>query len=76
MGAMVRWVRSGKLDSVPFEPSEYKPRFTGGHIQTLYAWAKPRRFTQLPPPVERYFDVADDAYIDVEAHLAAAFARD
>jgi hypothetical protein len=44
---------------VPFEPNEYKPRFTGGHIQTLYAWAKPRRFTQLPPPVERYFDVAD-----------------
>ena len=48
---------------MPFQPSEYRPRFSGGHIQTLYAWAKRRRFPRLPPPEERYFDVADDARV-------------
>ena len=51
-----------------FEPSEYKPRFTGGHIQTLYAWAKPRRFEKLPAPSERYFDVAADARVLAHCH--------
>src|SRR5215207_5062777 len=60
--------RSGKLGLVPFEPSKYTPRFTGGHLQTLYAWAKPRRFAQLPPPVERYFDVAADARVLAHCH--------
>ena len=64
----VQGVRSGKLDSVSFEPSEYKPRFTGGHLQTLYAWAKPRRFERLPAPVERYFDVAADARVLAHCH--------
>jgi uncharacterized protein len=64
----VRKVPSGKLGLVPFEPSDYKPRFTGGHIQTLFAWAKPRRFALLPPPVERYFDVADDARVLAHCH--------
>ena len=61
-------MRSGKLNSVPFEPSEYKPRFTGGHLQTLYAWARPRRFERLPAPVERYFDVAADARVLAHCH--------
>jgi predicted alpha/beta-fold hydrolase len=51
---------------VTFEPLEYRPRFIGGHKQTLYAWAKPRRFPQLPTPSERLFRVADDA--TVKAH--------
>ena len=34
-----------------FSPSAYRPLFTGGHRQTLYAWARPRRFPRLPAPV-------------------------
>jgi predicted alpha/beta-fold hydrolase len=60
--------RSVKLNFVAFEPSEYRPRFTGGHVQTLYAWAKPRRFPSLPVPVERYFDVAADARVLAHCH--------
>jgi len=53
---------------VSFQPSSYTPRFTGGHTQTLYAWAKPRRFPALPQPVARYFDVADDARVLAHCH--------
>ena len=51
-----------------FQPSSYTPRFTGGHAQTLYAWAKPRRFPALPEPVARYFDVAADARVLAHCH--------
>jgi predicted alpha/beta-fold hydrolase len=53
---------------VTFQPSDYRPRFTGGHAQTLYAWARPRRFPRLPPPTARYFDVADDARVLAHCH--------
>lgn len=51
-----------------FQVSEFKPRFTGGHKQTLYAWARPRRFSRLPPPVVRHFDVAADARVLAHCH--------
>jgi uncharacterized protein len=51
-----------------YEPSAYRPFFTGGHKQTLYAWAKRRRFPGLPSPVERYFDVAADARVLAHCH--------
>ena len=51
-----------------FQPSTYRPRFTGGHKQTLYAWARRRRFPSLPPPVERHFDVAPDARVLTHCH--------
>jgi predicted alpha/beta-fold hydrolase len=51
-----------------FDPSNYRPRFTGGHKQTLYAWARQRHFERLPAPVERYFDVADDARVLAHCH--------
>jgi predicted alpha/beta-fold hydrolase len=51
-----------------FEPSPFRPRFRGGHRQTLYAWARPRRFPRLPPPVTRYFDVAADARVLAHCH--------
>ena len=35
---------------------------------TLYTWARPRRFPRLPPPVVRYFDVADDARVLALCH--------
>src|SRR6476646_8833919 len=40
----------------------------GGHKQTLYAWAKPRRFLRLPEPVERFFQVAPDARVMAHCH--------
>jgi predicted alpha/beta-fold hydrolase len=53
---------------MPFAPSAYRPLFTGGHRQTLYAWARTRRFPRLPAPVERYFDVAADARVLAHCH--------
>ena len=46
-----------------FTASEFRPRFTGGHTQTLYAWGKLRQFTKLPTAVARYFDVASEARV-------------
>ncbi len=51
-----------------YQPSQYRPAFAGGHKQTLYAWAKPRRFPRLPTPAVRYFDVAEDARVLAHCH--------
>jgi predicted alpha/beta-fold hydrolase len=51
-----------------FDAAPYRPLFAGGHTQTLYAWAKPRRFPRLPPPVSRVFDVAPDARVLAHCH--------
>ena len=51
-----------------FAPSEYRPLFPGGHRQTLYAWARQRRFPRLPAPIARYFDVAADARVLAHCH--------
>ena len=51
-----------------FEPSQYRPLFTGGHTQTLYAWARRRHFPRLPAPSERYFDVAPDTRVLAHCH--------
>jgi uncharacterized protein len=50
--------------------SEFVPlaRWAGGHKMTVYAWARPRRFPDLPPPVIRYFDVAADARVLALCH--------
>ena len=48
-----------------FQPSSFHPRFRNGHVQTLYAWGRPRRFPDLPTPEARYFDVAPDARVAV-----------
>ncbi|PYR63526.1 MAG: alpha/beta hydrolase [Acidobacteria bacterium] len=50
------------------KPSTYTPRFTGGHKQTLFAWARPRRFPHLPAATERIFDVAADARVLAHCH--------
>ncbi len=55
-------------EPVIFRASDFTPRFAGGHWQTLYAWAKPRRFPRLPAPTERYFDVAPDARVLAHCH--------
>ena len=54
-----------------FQASEYRPRFTGGHTQTVYAWARSRSFPRLPQPEERYFDVAADARVLAHCHWHA-----
>lgn len=56
---------------MPFQTSDYRPLLTGGHRQTLYAWARRRRFPNLPEPVTRYFDVADDARVLAHCHWHA-----
>ena len=53
---------------MPFLPSTYHPLFNGGHRQTLYAWARRRRFPRLPEPESRYFDVAEDARVLAHCH--------
>jgi predicted alpha/beta-fold hydrolase len=61
--------RDDKLaEQVRFVPAEYRARFTGGHWQTLYAWARPRALPGLPPPIERYFDTAADARVLAHCH--------
>jgi hypothetical protein len=56
---------------IPFSSSGYRPLFTGGHKQTLYTWARRRRFPSLPPPVPRFFDVAPDARVLAHCHWQA-----
>jgi predicted alpha/beta-fold hydrolase len=53
---------------VIFEPTAFHPRFPGGHRQTLYAWARRRRFPRLPDPTARCFDVASDARVLAHCH--------
>jgi predicted alpha/beta-fold hydrolase len=48
-----------------FEP---RPALRGGHRMTLYSWANPRYFPNLPPPVIRYFDVDGDARVLAHCH--------
>jgi predicted alpha/beta-fold hydrolase len=60
---------------VTFEASEYRPLYVNGHVQTIYAWAKPRIFPRLPSPVPRFFDVAPDARVLAHCHWHAEPAR-
>ena len=53
---------------MPYAPLEYQPRFTGGHAQTLFAWARARHLPHLPAPAERHFDVTADARVLAHCH--------
>jgi predicted alpha/beta-fold hydrolase len=53
---------------MPFDVVPFRPRFPGGHRQTLFAWARRRRFPMLPEPEARYFDVAPDARVLAHCH--------
>jgi predicted alpha/beta-fold hydrolase len=53
---------------VTFDSLPYRPLFAGGHKQTLYAWAKRRRFPRLPTAEERFFHVAADARVMAHCH--------
>ncbi|HET7218945.1 MAG TPA: alpha/beta fold hydrolase [Vicinamibacterales bacterium] len=45
-----------------------KRGLTNGHLMTIYAWGKPRRFPRLPPPSERLFDVAPETRVLAHCH--------
>src|SRR5437762_14050890 len=74
MERMISWLArrssrsEGGKNPMLFKPSPFRPRFAGGHRQTLYAWARPRRFPRLPTPAERFFDVAPDARVLAHCH--------
>jgi predicted alpha/beta-fold hydrolase len=44
------------------------PRLKNGHLMTLAAWGKRRRFAALPAPVPRFFDVAPDVRLLAHCH--------
>ena len=49
---------------------DYVPRrgLRNGHVMTLYAWGRPRRFPLLPPPEDRYFDVEAGTRVLAHCH--------
>jgi len=49
----------------PYTP---KRRLRNGHLMTVYCWGKPRRFPRLPPPEDRYFDVATGVRVLAHCH--------
>ena len=40
-----------------------KKGLRNGHVMTIYAWATPRRFAELPAPVDRLFQVTADTQV-------------
>ena len=50
--------------------TDYVPRrgLRNGHVMTLYAWGRPRRFPPLPPPEDRYFDVEAGTRVLAHCH--------
>ena len=55
----------------------YKPKrgLRNGHLMTIYAWGKPREFPRLPPPTERFFDVAPNTRVLAHCHWQAERGR-
>jgi predicted alpha/beta-fold hydrolase len=45
-----------------------RPGLAGGHRMTLFGWGWPRTFRHLPPPTDRYFDVAPDTRVLARCH--------
>ncbi len=44
----------------PFVP---RRGLSNGHLMTVFAWARPRRFDRLPAPESRYFDTEPDTRV-------------
>jgi uncharacterized protein len=44
------------------------PWLRNGHRMTIYTWARPRRFPNLPAPESRLFEVARDARVLAKCH--------
>lgn len=56
------------LASVSLTPYEASAWLRNGHAMTIYAWARPRRFPQLPPPDVRQFQVAADTRVQADCY--------
>jgi uncharacterized protein len=52
-----------------------RPGLTNGHLMTIFAWAKPRRFDRLPAPEERHFDTAQETRVLAHCHWQQQPAR-
>ena len=52
-------------ESFSFKPRTY---LTSGDRMTLFTWARPRYFPNLPPSTRRFFDVAPDARVLAHCH--------
>ncbi|HSK10293.1 MAG TPA: alpha/beta fold hydrolase [Vicinamibacterales bacterium] len=55
---------------MPFAFDDYvaPAALRNGHRMTIFAWARPRRFPRLPPPVVRLFDVAPKTRLLAKCH--------
>jgi uncharacterized protein len=51
-------------------PPAFVPRrgLRNGHIMTIFAWGRPRRFDRLPPPEDRYFDTETETRVLAHCH--------
>jgi predicted alpha/beta-fold hydrolase len=51
-------------------PTDFIPRrgLRNGHVMTVYTWARPRHFPDLPPPEERFFDVESGTRVLAHCH--------
>ena len=53
--------------------SEFVPKrgLRGGHLMTVYCWGRPRTFPDLPPPVDRHFDVEEGTRVLAQCYWQA-----
>lgn len=53
--------------------TDYLPKrgLRNGHVMTLFAWARPRRFPHLPAPEDRYFEVEPGTRVLAHCHWHA-----
>ena len=52
----------------PFSPFRTSRWLQNGHTMTLYAWARSRRFSELPPPDRRLFRVSEDSQVAADCY--------
>ena len=57
--------------------NSYVPKrgLRGGHLMTIYSWARSRDFPRLPPAEERFFDTAPDTRVLAHCHWQTDRAR-
>src|SRR6185436_3851050 len=58
-------VRKRRHSHLSITLSTFVPRnrLRNGHLMTVFAWARPREFTDLPAAEERLFAVTDDTQV-------------
>lgn len=51
--------------ATPFAPAR---GLSNGHVMTVYAWARPRAFPELPPPDTRLIEVSPDTRVRADGY--------